>query len=296
LAETKRLPLFIFAGKRRLVGGKVIPLPFPASPAFTCYRCLLSSKDQLHLRLHRLQCPRLRSEQRDITAACLERALGFIGTTWPRKSRMAGLLARSGRKVAEAQGYTTVARWLRQEVYPRCFRSAIADLGKPTRHRFGRQWLKTAAGSFVEVAPTGLSVSRLEWWLKKETQRRAEPVLLDLLHADALLRRPPAITPNGSIENRTALAYGQPADEEAQAKTVLCELYRLCDPDADGPLGLRNRRLLHLLLEHSPMSRLQADLQLPSRGAVYTAISRLVAKLPEDLRAALGRGRSQRTL
>jgi hypothetical protein len=209
---------------------------------------------------------------------------------------MAGLLARSGRKVAKAQGYTTVSRWLRQEIYPRCFRSAIADLGKPARHRFGRQWLKTASGSIAAVAPIALSLSRLEWWLKKETQRRAEPILLDLLHTDAWSRRLPATTSDGSIENRPSLAYGHPADEEAQGNTLLRELYRLCDPGADGPLGLRNRRLLRLLLEHSSMSRLQADLQLPSRGAVYTAICRLVAKLPEDLRAALGRGRSQRTL
>jgi hypothetical protein len=292
LAETKRLPLFIFAGKRRRVGGKVIPLPFPVSPAVTCYRCLVSFKDQLHLRLHRLQCPRLPSEQRDITAAGLERALGFVGTTWPRKSRMAGLLARSGREAAEAQGYQTVASWLRQEIYPRCFRSAITDLGKPTRHRLGRQWLKDESGRIAEIVPIDLPLPRLTWWLMKETRRRAEPILRDLLEATASAPGLRAHSPDARDETAAASECAE-ADAERHA-ALLRALYSLCVPAPGGPLRLRQRRLLAGVLDGETTQELQRIWGAPTRGALYAALTRLRAKLPEDLRAAFDRGRLRR--
>jgi hypothetical protein len=262
---------------------------------------LVSFKDQLHLRLHRLQCPRLPSEQRDITAAGLERALGFVGTTWPRKSRMAGLLARSGREAAEAQGYQTVASWLRQEIYPRCFRSAITDLGKPTRHRLGRQWLKDESGRIAEIAPIDLPLPRLMWWLMKETRRRAEPILRDLLEANGSAPGLRANSPDGRGEFPAADEDAgdieraeDDEDDKARYDALLRALYSLCVPASGGPLRLRQRRLLAGVLDGRTTQELQRIWGAPTRGALYAALTRLRAKLPENLRAAFDRGRLRR--
>lgn len=250
--------------------------------------------DLLHLRVHRLQCPRLPATERDTTAAALARDLGFIPTRWPKKSRIAGLLATSARKEAEAAGCPTVTEWLRCVIFPECFMSAIADLGKPTRHRFGLQFMKDESGSIVEVAPIALPLPRLEWWLRKETQRRAEPILLDLLQANAMPKRLPAALRDGTVENPRFRAYGASADADAQRDALLRELYRLCDPDTGGVLRLRERQILRALLGGFPASELQRVLKLPSRGALDAAVYRLKAKLPEDLRAALSRVRQRR--
>jgi hypothetical protein len=259
----------------------------PAMPAVTCYRCLVRFNDRLHLRLHRLQCSGLSQTERDTTAAALARDLGFIPTRWPKKSRIAGLLATSARKEAKAAGYPTVTEWLRCVIFPACFMSAIADLGKPTRHRFGPQFMKDESGSIVEVAPIALPLPRLEWWLKKETQRRAEPILLDLLQANALPKRLAAALRDGTVENPRFRAYGASVDADAQRDALLRELYRLCDPDAGGFLRPRERQILRALLGDVPTYKLQRDLQLPSRGALYAAAYRLKRKLPDYLRAAL---------
>jgi hypothetical protein len=293
-AETKHRPLFFFAGKRRVVAGKIIPLPFPASPAVTCYRCLFKGTDLLHLRLHRLQCPRLAPRQRDASAAALARDLGFICTRWPKGTPMAALLATGGHKEAQAAGYETVAEWLHRDIFPNCFRSAIAEIEKPTRQRYGPKWLKDERGRFVKIAPIALPLPRLMWWLEKETKGRAEPILFDLLQAYALPKRLPATLPDGSVKNRRSVVHDDPVAAEAQRKALLHELYRLCDPDAGGPLRPRERRLLRELLGDAPTPLVEGVVNFPSRGALYTAVYRLKAKLPEDLRAALSRVRQRR--
>jgi hypothetical protein len=211
---------------------------------------------------------------------------------------MAALLARSGRKEADAAGYATVAAWLRREIFPQSFRSALTDLETPTRHRYGPQWLKDESGRIVEVAPVALPLAKLKWWLMKETQRRAEPILRDLLEANASSPGSTVHSPGGRGESPAADEDAEDIedaeDDRARFGALVRELYSLCVPAPGGPLRPRQRALLAGILEGATTLELQRIWGAPTRDALYVALTRLRAKLPEDLRAAFDRVRIQR--
>jgi hypothetical protein len=207
---------------------------------------------------------------------------------------MAALLARSGRKEADAAGYATVAAWLRREIFPQSFRSALTDLETPTRHRFGRQWPKDESGRIPEVAPVALPLGLLKWWLEKETKRRAEPILRDLLEANAWSPGLRAYSPDARGESS---ATNERVEDEAEGHAALLRaLYSLCVPAHGGPLRPRQRRLLAGILEDATTPELERIWGAPTRGALYVAVTRLRKDIPKDLRAAFDRARGRRKL
>jgi hypothetical protein len=214
--------------------------------------------------------------------------LRFVPTLWPKGTRLAALLAGVGKKEARRAGYTSVAAWLRAVVYPPCFQAAVACVHTPISHRRGRKRRRDAAGRVERVAPVDLPPEWFEWWVKKEVQRRAEPLLRDLLGADARIPGARAFRPveeSPDPQSTTdGVGAGEDADRIAAARRDLC---RFCDPEESNPLSHRQRQLLALALEGYSTAEIRAALQFATDQAVFAAMSRLRQKLPHDLRAVL---------
>jgi hypothetical protein len=254
---------------------------------FTCWRCQWVMRSRVQRLLHTLQCRGAPEEHRARAAWSLAINLSFISTLWPKGTRLAGLLAGKGHVLARRSGYASVAAWLRGTVYRACFQTALAAIRTPTTHRRGRKRRRDAAGHVERVAPVDLPPEWFEWWVKKEVQRRAEPVLRDLLGADARIPRARAFRPVEESPDPQSTTDGVGAGEDADRIAALRrDLCRFCDPES-SPLSYRERQLLALALEGYSTAEIRAALRFPTDQAVFAARSRLRKKLPRGLRAVL---------
>lgn len=272
------------------------PARLRALARFTCLRCRLAMRNRVQRLLHTLQCRGAPEEHRARAAWSLATNLSFVPTLWPKGTRLAGLLAGKGEAFARRAGYPGVAGWLRDTVYRLGFQTALANIRTPMTHRRDRKWRRDAAGRVERVPPGDLPPESFEWWIKKEVQRRADPILRELLGADA--HTPSARGGRSVEESPDPQSTTDPIEKEEDADRVAaarCDLGRLCDPEASSPLSLSERRHLRLALDGHSTAEIRAALQKPTDHAVDAEMFRIRQKLPQNLRALLSPKRCSAT-